>query len=241
VGLLASCGSDKEPAVAPESTTTTAAPAPSTAAPAPTTAGAPACTPGGPTPTAPGKDVGTADVDGDRKPDTFTVDQRDSLSAPQTLRITTSQGVRSAIVLQPNITVEVLGIRELYGRPVVFVYAGTNTAHPSSVRLVVFHNCQLTAVHNAAGESYAFNVFRSEEMPVSGVGCPMIDGRLTLVGLSGRRTGSTVAWTRTIVNIEGDQARNGATSSGVYASPKDDNAIKLLQSVTCGDQPFNQS
>jgi hypothetical protein len=241
IGLLVGCDSRPDQAAAPSTTTNQSSA--STAAPAPPTiaASAPTCAPGGPSPAVAGKDVGAADVDGDKQPDTFTVDDRgeDGAAKPETLRVTTGLGVRSALVLQPAPTVHVLGVRQLDGRPVVFWATGTNESETKNVGLVVFHNCQLRPVQNAQGEPYTFARSGSDATEPRGAGCPEIGGRRTLVGLSGRATGSTVAWTRTAVTINGDQARNGATSSGVYETGKDDDAIALLGEVTCGDKWFD--
>lgn len=53
------------------------------------------------------------------------------------------------------------------------------------------------------------------------------------------RTGQRVDWTRTAVRIRGAEARNGATSRGRSASPKDDDKIALLSRITCGDRSLD--
>ena len=66
------------------------------------------------------------------------------------------------------------------------------------------------------------------------------DGPRDLVGLDETSSvNGTVHWTRTIVTLHGTQARNGATDSGTYHSPADDQAISLLDQVTCGPDAFS--
>ena len=178
-------------------------------------------------------------MDGDGRPDTLTVDDRgNDAGMPETLRVSTASGSRSAIVLAPLNGIEVLGVAHLDGEAVVFTEAATNTAFPSVVRLVVYHNCELSYVHNAEGRPYEFNVFSSDGSSLEGVGCSLIAGRLTLVGLRGQRTGQIVTWSRTEVHLNGDQGRNGPVQSGTYVSPRDDPAIALLSTATCGQDAF---
>jgi hypothetical protein len=88
-------------------------------------------------------------------------------------------------------------------------------------------------VRDAQGAPYVFSLGFSGIG--TGVGCVAIDGRKRLVGLDVTSDrGDTVEWSRTIVELQGATARNGATSSGTFTRPADDHAIDLLHQVTCG-------
>lgn len=93
---------------------------------------------------------------------------------------------------------------------------------------------------NVEGEPYSFEVRREEDRG-SGIGCVDADGdgRGDVVGLSYEVVGPEVRWTRTIVRVEGDQARNGPVATGVYRVPEHTAAIELLSQATCGDRVLN--
>ena len=121
------------------------------------------------------------------------------------------------------------------GRDELFI----DPANGVYVKLVVFVNCRLSFVKNAQGEDYSFRVDSGDDdgdpSDGDGVGCVDVDadGRLELVGLHFVRSpGGSVAWTRTVVRLEGARAVNGRVDRGVYASPRDDARIALLGRVT---------
>ena len=250
--VIAACGgSSHSNATKSASKAPPASSAPQSAPPAGSAAPAapPApCPPGGPQPSGATHDVGSADVDGDGRNDTFTVDDRgEDQSQPETLRLTTASGVRSALVIQPQNAVGTLGVVQLTSGPAVLVEQLNNTANPSLVQMIVFHNCQLVSVHNQEGQPYQFEVWAgSGDGTSDGVGClPAAGGNggngNQIVGLKGEPAGDNqIKWTRTVVDVTADQARNGAVQSGMYTKGKDDKGIALLSTVSCGDRQYDQ-
>jgi hypothetical protein len=120
------------------------------------------------------------------------------------------------------------------GRAEVFVSPGRNAY------VLTLVDCQVTPYLNPQGEPYAFDLGTGDQG--TGVGCVDADGdgRRDLVGLLRvPGDGAEVRWRRTIVELHGPQARNGAVSEGTYAAPRDDAAIALLSKVTCGDQDWS--
>jgi len=102
------------------------------------------------------------------------------------------------------------------------------------VRLYAVSDCQIVPVTNPEGETYTFGLGFTDVG--TGVGCvDTPDGR-RLAGLDVTSDeGDTVAWSRTVVELDGTKARNGATEEGTFTRPADDAAIALLRQVTCGD------
>ena len=198
------------------------------------------CPAGAPQASAPSRDVGSGDVDGDGQSDTFTVDDRHGdESADETLRLSTARGVRAALVLCPLYGVGVLGVVSLASGPVVLVEQAKNASNPSTIQLVVFHNCQLVFVRNVQGQPYEFNIYSSGDPNDEGVGCLGAGSAARLVGLRDQPISNTrIKWTRTFVNIEGDQARNGGIDTGIFVRGRDDHAIELLTEVSCGDRVY---
>lgn len=119
------------------------------------------------------------------------------------------------------------------GHPEVFVNPGRH------VYVLTVIDSKLRPYLNAQGQAYAFST--GFEDAGTGMGCTDADGdgHRDLVGLNiTSRDGNEVRWSRTIVRLDGDQARNGTTDSGAYTSPKDDAAIALLSEFTCGTETF---
>jgi hypothetical protein len=176
------------------------------------------------------------DVDGDGQPDQLYVgvDQSSSL---RRFGVVTKTGVRSEWTVDnaSPVAPAVLGIADANqdGQIEIFVNPGR------VVDVLTFRDCTLQPYLNQEGQPYGFSVGFDDAG--SGMGCVDADGdgRRDLVGLkAGEREGDQVPWTRTIVTLSANQARNGATSSGTYTSPKDDAAIELLSRITCGDDDF---
>jgi hypothetical protein len=239
VGLAACSSSSHHAASTTTSTTsgsgvTPASSTSSTAAPT-TTAGSNACpgTPGTVPVGVAGRVLG--DVDGDGKPDTFYVFVGES--GIRHFGVVTANGIRSEWTTPNASPVEpsILGIADpnQNGHPVVFVNPGR------VVNILTYANCHLQPYLNLQGQPYDFSIGFG---PVgTGVGC--VDthgtGHRDLVGLDERDLGNgKVAWTRTVVTLNGNQARNGTMDSGTYTSPADDQAISLLHEVTCGTDTF---
>jgi hypothetical protein len=175
-----------------------------------------------------------ADLDGDGQGDTLFVGAGE---ASKEYGILTASGHRSTWLAPDASGVEpsILGVvdADQDGRQEVFVNPGRH------VFVLVLAGCELQPVVNKDGQPYAFSV--GFEDTGTGVGCVDAnhDGKRDLVGLKGGDpVGGKVAWSRTIVTLQGTQARNGATDNGTYTSPADDAAIALLHKVTCGDDTF---
>ena len=104
-----------------------------------------------------------------------------------------------------------------------------------SVQLWEFADCDIVDVQNIQGDPYVFSLGFTDVG--TGVGCVDIDGRQQLVGLDVTSDdGTTVQWSRTVIQLDAGQARNGAKTTGTFTRPADDHAIDLLHRVTCGDR-----
>ena len=114
-------------------------------------------------------------------------------------------------------------------RPPVEILADTGR----SVQLWAFKDCAIVDVTDLQGKPYVFSLGFTDIG--TGVGCVTIDGLQELVGLDAKERGDTVDWSRTIVDLDGTRARNGATSTGTFTRPGDDQKIDLLHQVTCGE------
>jgi hypothetical protein len=90
-------------------------------------------------------------------------------------------------------------------------------------------------VTNPEGEQYLFDLgFRGTG---TGVGCHDAGGGRRLVGLNVTEDdGTTVSWTRTVIERDGLSASNGRTDDGTFAHGADDEAIDLLHTISCGDR-----
>lgn len=102
--------------------------------------------------------------------------------------------------------------------------------------LDAFIDCALAPVTNSEGDAYDFNLGFLETVG-TGVGCVDIDGSQQLVGLDiTDDVGTTVGWTRTVIELDGTRARNGEVTKGAFTRPRDDAEIELLRDITCGDR-----
>ena len=99
-------------------------------------------------------------------------------------------------------------------------------------------NCAIGVVRNPQHAPYSFDLgFRGIG---TGVGCATSPTGRDLVGLDiTAQDATTVHWTRTVIALDGLNARNGAVTSGTFAQPRDAAAIGLLSSISCGDQTIN--
>jgi hypothetical protein len=101
-------------------------------------------------------------------------------------------------------------------------------------QLYAFSNCAIKPVLNPQGQDYAFDL--GDRIGTgSGIGCiPTAAGR-RLVGLNiTQQSDSMVHWKRTIIELDGLHAHNGATTTGSYRVPQDQAKIDLLDDITCG-------
>jgi hypothetical protein len=101
--------------------------------------------------------------------------------------------------------------------------------------LYLIDDCAITPVQNVDGEQYTFDL-QNLRGNGTGVGCVDLDedGTRDLVGLLGvpSEGGSTVI-TRTIIELDGDQATNGE-SDGPTTS-HDEAANESAMTISCGD------
>lgn len=104
-----------------------------------------------------------------------------------------------------------------------------------TVSLYAFVDCDIVPITNEQGETYQFSLGFTDFG--TGIGCAQIDGKQQLVGLNvdSTDTDGSVNWSRTVIELDGTNARNGATSTGTFTSPDDDDAIALLYDISCGD------
>ncbi len=107
------------------------------------------------------------------------------------------------------------------GRAEIFVRhttAGPGGVSSSEVvSVAVFHDCAPVFLTNVEGRHYQFAIVEGDLSRRSVVGCVDADddGELDLVGVeSQERPDGTHAFTRTIVEIDGTRATNGATDTG---------------------------
>jgi hypothetical protein len=105
-----------------------------------------------------------------------------------------------------------------------------------SASLFAFVDCAIQPVLDPEGELYVFD--SGFAGTGTGVGCIDVDedGRRELVGLNETTSDDAgVTWTRTVVELDGLNARNGATDQGTFRRPEDQASIDLLHRITCGD------
>jgi hypothetical protein len=177
------------------------------------------------------------DLDGDGQADTLYVGYAPGSAGERLFVLVTASGIRSqwtesnAGGAEPSI----LGIADANEDGQVEVFA----APGRHIYVLTVIDSKLRPYLNADGDPYAFST--GFEETGTGMGCIDADGdgRRDLVGLNlVTHQGDSVRWTRTIVRLDGDQARNGPADSGTYRSPSDDRAITLLTDFTCGDDVF---
>lgn len=206
------------------SSTTTGTTTPPAATGAPCTTGAPAVPAG----TKPKKVV---DVDGDGKADSAFI----AVPTPgdESLNILTAAGGGATFKIEsasPIARSVLIANADQAGPVEVFVDDGRST------QLLAFVNCSVQPILNPQAQPYIFDTSGIYGTG-TGIGCVATPAGRRLVGLhaiSPADGGPTVQWTQTVVELNGLQAHNGATSSGTFTQGKDDPAIELLHQVTCG-------
>ena len=101
--------------------------------------------------------------------------------------------------------------------------------------LYTFENCALRPATNDGGGFYEFAIGAGASQFGTGVGCTDVNGRFELVGLNiVRGDDASVDWERTIIELDGTTATNGAFDSGTFDVGVDDTSIALLSTVSCG-------
>lgn len=224
-----STSASKTASTAATTTTTAAAPTPASTTVS-TTAPARGCGSGQSHPPAGAHTRTVGDVDGDGRRDTAWI------SAPTgttTFGISTAAGGGASI---PYLSASPIGRSALVVNadqrgPVEIILTDGRSAN-----LYAFSNCAIKAVRNREGKDYAFDI--GDRIGTgSGIGCVRTSAGRRLVGLNAKpnSNGSTVAWSRTIIRLNGLQARNGTTARGTYHAPADQAKIALLDAITCGD------
>jgi hypothetical protein len=234
VVLLSACSSDDDDNSSSTSSPSTTSSATSTA-PTTTATSAPpvttttACTTGDHTIPTGAVTRPTIDVDGDGQPDVAWIVTGNGTT---TFGIATSAGggatvpfdsaspvMRSALVVDAD------------GKPPAEILLDDGR----SVQLYAFDACRIVPITNPQGQPYVFSLGFTEVG--TGVGC----ADRHLVGLDAKINGSTVDWSRTVIDLDGTHAENGAITTGTYQSPADDAAIATLHTVTCGDATIANS
>lgn len=233
VGTTVGCTAQDSPKPA-ETTTQSEAPPATSSSPAATTdadvGSGPGCPSTGDVMPANATTKQSVDVDGDGKVDTEWFSQH-------TFGITTASG--ATVSAEPDfiggadpraLTADVDG-----NGKIVVLLAGSKDA-----QLLTFLDCELQPVLNKEGKQYTFDLTGTNG---NGVGCEDVngDGTNELVGLKSSmplgavKDGTTVTIERTIINLDGTQATNGATDSVKATWPADTATIESASQITCGD------
>ena len=173
----------------------------------------------------------TIDVDGDGRPDTEWIATSPDANGGVPFGIrTASGGVFSATIDSASPAPRTVMFADVTGHGEVIALASDNR----QVLLYAVSQCQLVPEKNLQGKQYAFDLGFTGYG--TGVGCVDAnrDGTTDLVGLdyvpSSQGEGTIK---RTIVTLQGPNARNGATDSVPATNA---NMIDEAHSVTCGDQ-----
>ena len=246
--VAATGGDDSDPtATAPASASSTTLPSSTSAPSATTSTTAPACPADGPTPRG---DVApaAADLDGDGAADTvYMLDQGDD-GAP-TIGVQLANGHASETRHETNLIANAYGPTDLdgNGRQELFVVASGNTASITLVQLALLDGCELVLARNVEGEPYTFLVANhplegGSDLDMAGAGCLDVDGdgTLELVGLGAVEDDGVVRWTRTVVELNDAELRNGDVEEGVFQRGVDDEAIDTLGEFSCGENAFDE-
>jgi hypothetical protein len=238
--LLGACGDDDSDDAAGGNagsavTTTTAGEATTTTAGAATTVTA--ATGDGCAATGSGTPAGAAtapaiDVDGDGRADTAWL--AGATGGERRFGVTTASG---ATFSTPFNSASPIAASALVFEPdgQAPAYALVSDGRIGSLWLVA--DCRISKVVNVQGDPYTFDLGGFTGYG-TGVGCIDADGdgKRDLVGLLAESTdASTTHITRTIIELDGDHAANGAKDEITAHSPADDVATESARSVTCGD------
>lgn len=101
--------------------------------------------------------------------------------------------------------------------------------------LFAFSDCAVQPVENDQGETYQFDLQNLRGFG-TGVGCISTDDGRRLVGLqTDERSATEVAWTSTVIDLDGLRATNGSMRSGTYELPAEQAKADLLTEISCGD------
>lgn len=175
------------------------------------------------------------DADGDGRRDTaWLAGQPDG---SRQLGITTASGGGDAVEVQSAspVGLVLLAVDADRQPPVELLVSDNRT-----VQLWALADCTLQPVIGPDGAPYLFDLgFRGTG---TGVGCRDTDGGSRLVGLNVTTDdGTTVEWSRTVIELDGLEASHGPTDTGTFRRPGDDRAIDLLHTVSCGDLTITEN
>ncbi len=173
------------------------------------------------------------DVDADGRPDTAWIETASDGTVTVGVVTAAGGGVTRLFQSASPVTRSILVV-DTDQRPPVEFLASTGR----SVQLWAFQDCAIVDITDSQGDPYVFSLGFTDIG--TGVGCVTIDGVQELVGLDAKENGDTVEWSRTIVDLDGTRAQNGATSTGTFTRPGDDQKIDLLRQVTCGEMTIDK-
>jgi hypothetical protein len=163
-----------------------------------------------------------ADIDGDGEDDAAWVDGR-------VVHVATASGgggTHTTVLDGAGLTLLVADVDER--GPVELLVSDGALAE-----LLTFTDCTLQPVLDWEGGPFRFDLTGEYG---TGVGCVDVDGRRELVGLNVEGDdGTTVSWERTVIGLDGAQASRGASDSGTFRHPDQDEAIAMLHTITCHD------
>jgi hypothetical protein len=175
------------------------------------------------------------DVDGDGRPDTVAMWAPPDGGAGQ-LAILTAAGGGSQVTIESASPIQrralVVNVDEK-GPVEILLSDGRQ------VQLLAFVDCRIQPVLNPQGQPYTFDLFNRVGTG-SGVGCNQTPTGRRLVGLwtdeliDTSHAGVSVPWRRTVVELDGLHARNGASTQGTFTTGRDDKAIASLSDISCG-------
>jgi hypothetical protein len=231
--VLAACGDDDDDAARGANGTTTTAPAdgatsaPTTAAPgggggANAGGGGAACAPTDAAAPAGATTAPTIDVDGDGEDDTMWMSGASPSDGARTFGITTASG---ATFSTPFNSASPIAASALAFEPDERLPAYVLISDGRIGSLWVVADCAISQVTNPQGEQYTFDL-----------GGFTGYGTRDLVGLLAESDDpSTTRITRTIIELDGASASNGASDEITAHSPADDTEIESARTVSCGD------
>jgi hypothetical protein len=173
----------------------------------------------------------TIDVDGDGRPDTEWIATTPSADGGVPFGVRTASGaVVMASIQSASPAPRSVMFADVTGHGEIIALASDNR----QVLLYAFSQCQIIPEQNLQGQQYAFDLGFTGFG--TGVGCADVTGNGTrnLLGLKlvTDASGNPTSIQRTIVELDGPQARNGATSTVDHPTAQQ---AELARSVTCGN------
>ena len=173
----------------------------------------------------------TVDVDGDGRPDTEWIASAPDANGAVAFGVRTASGaVLSATISSASPVARSVMFADVTGHGEIIALASDGR----QVLLYGVSECQIVPEKNAQGQQYAFD--RGFTGYGTGVGCADAtgDGVPDLLGLKAVTDagGATTSIERTVVTLNGPQARNGAVSTIPTPTP---DQVKQANDITCGN------